>query len=452
MRDRIFDYLKEAGRSAKAEQILKDLFKIQSSNALSSGRILAGVLRDDPRFIFKEGVCYLRSKEEMPAAYLIGHEAILYWRSSENIRQNFRAAICLADGRCREFSNSTPMVKLGRLLTEIEGRILVAWSSRELRLWNKFLWSNALEVWRGGTFFLRNLAARVLKKRREDLQFEDLAQKLGLSPPDEENSCKAARYLNECKRLLLEGVPKEFLRDLESLCTWIDDPKREADFSRFAFGRQFLRQLPDAPGVYLMKNHTGSIIYVGKSRSLRRRVSSYFTPRALGDPKTARIHKHLYSVDAFTTGNEIEALLMEMRMIKDFRPPVNLQTEIRERQTPYPERRNLLLFSVDAGKNGVQIYFLRNGIFAGRLSSSLGRAPSKRLCAKIKSLFFVSPSDKKRREEDWEKEIIRRWFAANQKRLNYLDVDRAGDYDSVLKLLHQYLNDPDKLMHKVYYR
>jgi hypothetical protein len=201
-----------------------------------------------------------------------------------------------------------------------------------------------------------------------------------------------------------------------------------------------------------MRDRAGTALYVGKSRNLKRRVSSYFTPRALNHPKTARMHERLYSIDVHRTDNEIEALLTEMRMIKELRPDINLQTEIHRRKGGHHQSGNLLLFVVDAEPKGVKIYFLHNGLFAGRHSASLGRPPSKRLREKLKSLFFTRGTSRKPKGKDWEKEIVFRWLAANRKRLNYLDLDEAGNFASVLERLRLYLCDPDKLARKVYYR
>jgi hypothetical protein len=224
------------------------------------------------------------------------------------------------------------------------------------------------------------------------------------------------------------------------------------DFSRFAFGPDFLRQLPGAPGLYIMKDRAGDILYVGKSRNLKRRVSSYFTPRAPRDPKIARIHEQLHSIEIRRTDNEIEALLMEMRTIKDFRPAINLQTEIHERQADRHQGRDLLLFVPDAEQKGVEIYFLLDGAFVGRQYALLGRPPSMRLREKLRSLFFTQGRSRKRKGEIWQKEIVSRWLAANRKRLNYLDVNEVGDFASVLERLRQYLYDPDRLTRKVSYR
>jgi predicted GIY-YIG superfamily endonuclease len=284
------------------------------------------------------------------------------------------------------------------------------------------------------------------------LQPEELASELGLSLPDQERPLDAARYLSECWLHLLDRVPAELGRNFDSLRDWIDDTGTAVDFSHFGFGRDFLRQLPSSSGVYVMKDRECTAIYIGKSRNLKRRVSTYFAPRALRISKSAKIHERLFSIDVFRTENEIEALLMEMRMITKFRPDINLQTEIHERKVNRHQGRNLLFFVVGADLKRVKIYFLCNGIFAGRHAALLGRAPSKQLREKLHSLFLAQGKDRKRWSADWKKEIVSRWFAANRGRLNYLDVDEAGGFQSLLKRLHQYLHDPDRLNCKVYYR
>jgi excinuclease ABC subunit C len=83
------------------------------------------------------------------------------------------------------------------------------------------------------------------------------------------------------------------------------------------------RALPDAPGVYLLKDAGGKVIYVGKAKSLRKRVASHFTkPAARGSlDLTSQIH----GVDFVATQTEAEALLAEQQFIKEHRPAFNIR-------------------------------------------------------------------------------------------------------------------------------
>ena len=84
------------------------------------------------------------------------------------------------------------------------------------------------------------------------------------------------------------------------------------------------RALPASPGVYLMKDADGHIVYVGKASSLRDRVGSYFLASAdLGSPKKQPLLDYVDSFDFIEAEGEWEALLMEARLIKDIRPRFN---------------------------------------------------------------------------------------------------------------------------------
>src|SRR3954462_4498555 len=81
--------------------------------------------------------------------------------------------------------------------------------------------------------------------------------------------------------------------------------------------------LPKAPGVYLMKDAKGRVIYVGKSASLRDRVGSYFQPSAKLEFKKAPLRDVVVDFDYIQTESEVEALLAENRLIKDIQPKFN---------------------------------------------------------------------------------------------------------------------------------
>lgn len=86
----------------------------------------------------------------------------------------------------------------------------------------------------------------------------------------------------------------------------------------------FAADYPDSPGVYLMKNARGRIIYVGKAKRLRRRLASYFQKSAGLTPKTQALVGQVRSVDVLLTGTEKEALLLEEGLIKKHRPRYNV--------------------------------------------------------------------------------------------------------------------------------
>jgi excinuclease ABC subunit C len=86
-----------------------------------------------------------------------------------------------------------------------------------------------------------------------------------------------------------------------------------------------LKILPDRPGVYLMKDADGKIIYVGKAVSLKNRVRSYFQSSRNLSPKTQSMVKQVDRVEYITVNTEVEALVLECNFIKEERPKYNIR-------------------------------------------------------------------------------------------------------------------------------
>ena len=85
-----------------------------------------------------------------------------------------------------------------------------------------------------------------------------------------------------------------------------------------------LKKLPDRPGVYLMKNQQGKVIYVGKAISLKRRVRSYFQKQDHA-PKVQAMVERIHDFEYIITDSELEALILECNLIKQYAPWYNIQ-------------------------------------------------------------------------------------------------------------------------------
>jgi excinuclease ABC subunit C len=82
--------------------------------------------------------------------------------------------------------------------------------------------------------------------------------------------------------------------------------------------------LPESPGVYLFKDAVGTVLYVGKARSLRNRVRSYFLESRWADAKTGSLVREIADLETILVGNEREALALEHNLIKQYRPKFNV--------------------------------------------------------------------------------------------------------------------------------
>lgn len=95
-----------------------------------------------------------------------------------------------------------------------------------------------------------------------------------------------------------------------------------------------LATLPAKPGCYLMKNAEGKIIYIGKAISLKNRVRSYFHADSGHDNKTRRLVRDIVDLEWIVVGSELEALILEMNLIKRHRPKYNVRLKD-DKRYPY---------------------------------------------------------------------------------------------------------------------
>jgi excinuclease ABC subunit C len=86
-----------------------------------------------------------------------------------------------------------------------------------------------------------------------------------------------------------------------------------------------LKKLPAGPGVYLFRDAKGEVLYVGKAKSLRPRVRSYFQASKDGRSTIAQLPSRVADVEVIVTGNEVEALHLEQNLVKRHRPPFNVR-------------------------------------------------------------------------------------------------------------------------------
>ena len=114
--------------------------------------------------------------------------------------------------------------------------------------------------------------------------------------------------------------------------------------------REQAAALPEKPGVYLFKDAAGTVVYVGKARSLRNRVRSYFLESRWIDAKTGSLAREIAEVESILVDNEREALALENNLIKQYKPKFNVM--LRDDKT-YP------YIKLTLGETYPRVYFTR---------------------------------------------------------------------------------------------
>ncbi len=119
-----------------------------------------------------------------------------------------------------------------------------------------------------------------------------------------------------------------------------------------------LKVIPQSPGVYIMKNISGNVIYVGKAKNLKKRVSQYFSGRNAGI-KTEHLVSKIYDIETIVSQNELDAFLLENTLIKQYKPKYNISLKddksypyikIAKTQTGFPYIIKTRNFKKDGGE------------------------------------------------------------------------------------------------------
>lgn len=138
---------------------------------------------------------------------------------------------------------------------------------------------------------------------------------------------------------------------------------------------------PAKPGVYLMKDKQGSVIYVGKAKSLRSRLSSYF--RGNLEPKTGLLMKHVHSIDFVLTKDPHEALILESNLIKSHQPRYNMVLKDAKHFSYLAVTKERFPRLLVARKNSKGQFRTRNAKFFGPFIEGSKRAVSARYLRKL---------------------------------------------------------------------
>jgi hypothetical protein len=177
-----------------------------------------------------------------------------------------------------------------------------------------------------------------------------------------------------------------------------------------AFTRETLAALPEEPGIYRFFSQEGELLYVGKSKNLRRRIAAHFLPAEPHAPRAERL-RTLHRFEYETAGSELEALIREVREIRERRPAWNVQIDLGEDAGDYPAtERDLLLLLPDA--TGAASLFVLAGERAG-FQRYPGDAPPDgvELAARLERFYRGEPTaDGIVEVAAPERKLVRRWL------------------------------------------
>src|SRR5260370_25510261 len=120
-----------------------------------------------------------------------------------------------------------------------------------------------------------------------------------------------------------------------------------------------VQAVPESPGVYMFRDNRSQVIYVGKALRLRDRLRSYFTPGYAPTAQVAELIRKANDFEFVTTANEVEALVLENNLIKNYRPRYNIRLK---------DDKNYLYLKLPVTEAFPRVHYSRRGDDDGALS------------------------------------------------------------------------------------
>jgi GIY-YIG catalytic domain-containing protein len=260
----------------------------------------------------------------------------------------------------------------------------------------------------------------------------DLAAALGLETRGPDDCRGRAELVAGAYLALLPLLAERGVASLDDLLEYQGRPRDPIDLSPYSFTADDLRSLPARPGVYRFLDRAGAVLYVGKSKNLRARVSSYFSPSAKATAKGRAILEAARSFAIQEVASELEAALVEAALIAECHPRLNRQFEVHERPAPYGPRLNLALVLPDAspgsdGSRSCTVHLLRGGRYLERFAG-LGAALPPAMRRLLARAFFprrpLREADTADHDIDWQ--LIASYLRKRRDEVNVLDLDECA--------------------------
>ncbi|HCK08987.1 MAG TPA: hypothetical protein DHW45_03870 [Candidatus Latescibacteria bacterium] len=240
---------------------------------------------------------------------------------------------------------------------------------------------------------------------------------------------------------LLEWCEARGHHTVESVVEFLKPTVTSVDFESFAFDEAYLDEIPSVPGVYVMRDVGGNVIYVGKSVHLRDRVKTYFSKRSEREEKTLRILERIWTVEVEEVGSELEALILEARLIQATRPEFNKQQRVHEGTEPIDRDPCLLVLpSADAGS--VELYCVREDRDLIQVRVRKDLADWRYAWTKVEA-YFDGDAEELEKPGIASRRILKRWLRQKENSVNVIDLGNAGERDNFKRLVEEHVQAAD---------
>jgi predicted GIY-YIG superfamily endonuclease len=297
----------------------------------------------------------------------------------------------------------------------------------------------ALNRWLGEPLELP-LSLRKLGRTRLGLRLnhdlETLIAKLGLDYYEADDPLEQATNLDDCLQALLKK--DESVQDLRAS---INTGPPMIDWSRYAFNRDFLRNVPKVPGTYYFYTADNTLLYVGKSKNLHQRLASYFRESGTRTVRVQKLLDAIHRIEYEHTGSALEAALREAELIRKGKPKANVQRNVQSHMGRASRLQSILILEPAAPPAVLRAYLIRRGCLVDRVTIGPKGGGLGRIKRVLDDHFFFAPEGPTPiNGPDLDVEIVVRWLAENRDRVVAFDPTNLPTADEVIDRLRWFLN------------
>jgi len=296
----------------------------------------------------------------------------------------------------------------------------------------------ALETWLD-EMLDRPVSLRALASRRLGLpalhDLGTLTARLGISVRESSDLADLPEILDTCLARLRRA--NESIDDLRR----DPDAPPPIDWSRFAFDRGFLRDIPQTPGTYRFLDADGGLVYVGKAKNLKARVGSYFRDGAPRSKRVQRLLDVVQRIEVEPSGSDLEALLREAAAIRKKNPSANVQRQLHAGGEHRKRLRSMLLLEPASDPFVLRAFLIHEGRLVGNVGIGPRGAGLRRIERILEDHFFGIPlGPSPAAGPEIEVEIVSRWLAAHRDRVVPFDPTDLGSAAEVIRRLRWFLD------------
>lgn len=444
VKDRIYDFLEQCDTSVHAEVLASEVLGLRGARGPIADKVVRAAVDDDSRFVCdNSGLWYLRppgqSKTLREVSFFCfglipSADAEVYALAGRKVQMGGRETLF-------------PMVQV-----RLDGREGILDSFAEGMsdaIPAGFQWSrmrrdlNRISRLVVGTRIVDSgiCLFRLGRRFYPDVRLhsvEDLASAMGLSFVSDRGAEGEASLQADVLLHLLERCEEEGLNTIEAVTAALYPDPVPIHFDAYAFDEAFLSALPELPGVYIMRDREGGVIYVGKAVDLRKRVGSYFARRTERPKKTQQILDRIWSMEVETVGSELEALLLESKLIALCQPEFNTQVDVHDRDAELGTLKNVVLILPSAEPDCVELFCVVHSTSFAQVRARKDLCDWDAVERALHEFYFIEELEPDLETGD-SFEILKSWMVAKRDAINWVDMDRSGSPENALRIVREYV-------------